>query len=150
MKTIRVSLLFFLVTTLLWAADNPAKSAEKHLKTPRVFHVPKEVLLQGYPYDIDLIVDIPTDSLASVILMFRVNDQKGFREIPMEISRERYRFHYDPRGMPADSLEYYFVVTLTDESIIAAPLDKKGNLTPVKRPLVDPQEYFRQRNLFKQ
>ncbi len=111
--------------------------------------MPKEILLQGYPYDIDLIVEFPPDSITNVLLMFRVDDQPIFREIPMQFVRERHRFHWDPRSMPADSLEYYFIVTLIDESIFAAPLDRDGNLTPVKRPLIDPREYFRNRNLFK-
>lgn len=124
-------------------------SADSTLKIPRVFHHPKNVFLQGYPQYIDLIVDYPADSIQSVLLFIRFNDSPGYREIPMAFERERYRYRFIPAETPADSIEYFFLVTLAGSSLHAAPLDENGNLTPVKRTLIDPKTYYQNRNLFK-
>ncbi len=124
-------------------------SADSTLRIPRVFHHPKAVFLQGYPQDIDLIVDYPADSIQSVLLFIRFNDSPGYQEIPMVFERERHRYRFIPAETPADSIEYYFLVTVLGKSIHAAPLNENGNLVPVKRILIDPQIYYRNRNLFK-
>ncbi|MFH1850965.1 MAG: hypothetical protein ABIA75_01330 [Candidatus Neomarinimicrobiota bacterium] len=84
-----------------------------------------------------------------MLLFLRIDARPNYREIPVPVIRERFRYHYDPRTLPADSIEYFFVVTVKGNSIYAAPLDKAGLLQPVKRKFVDPQEYFNNRNLFK-
>lgn len=119
------------------------------LDIPRVFHHPKDVFLQGYPQNLDLIVDIPADSIKSVILFLRIDNAPGFLEIPMEFKRERFNYRFVPQDTPADSLEYYFIVNLIDSSIHAAPLDDLDQLIPVKRVFIDPQLYYKNRHLFK-
>ncbi|NQT97946.1 MAG: hypothetical protein HQ562_09425 [Candidatus Marinimicrobia bacterium] len=94
-------------------------------------------------------MDYPADSIQAVLLFIRFNDSPAYREIPMQFDRERYRYRFVPNTTPADSIEYYFLVTLKGASIHAAPLDEAGNLVPVKRILIDPQTYYRNRNLFR-
>jgi len=119
------------------------------LNIPRVFHHPKDVFLQGYPQDLNVIVDFPADSIESVILFLRVDNAPGFLEIPLDFKRERYNYRFIPKNTPADSIEYYFIVNLIDSSIHAAPLDESDQLTPVKRVFIDPQLYYKNRHLFK-
>ncbi len=130
-------------------AQKSKPSPDKQLTIPAVFHHPRDVFLQGYPQDLDLIVSLPDSETISVLIFIRFNDSPGFLELDMKRERERYRYHFDPKQNPADSVEYYFIVTGSDSSVYAAPLDSQGNLMPVKRILADPQEYFRKRNLFK-
>ncbi|MCK5332046.1 MAG: hypothetical protein KAK01_11595 [Candidatus Marinimicrobia bacterium] len=94
-------------------------------------------------------MDYPTDSIQAVLLFIRFDDSSVYNEIPMRFDRERYRYRFIPAETPADSIEYYFLVTLSGSSLHAAPLDENGNLTPVKRTLIDPKTYYQNRNLFK-
>lgn len=130
-------------------AQAPSDSLPPSPLHARLLHHPKEVLLDGYPYDIDLIVNLPRDSVDFATLFLRVNEDSGFREIPMKFERNRFRYRFNPRELPADSLEYYFVVTLIDGSMLAAPLDENHQLQPVRRELIDPQIYYRTRRIFK-
>jgi len=111
--------------------------------TPRIFHYPAKVVFNNRPYDIDLFVDFPEDSLKTVSLFLKTNRMRVYREIPLPMQRARYRYRYNPYDLPGDTLTYFFIVELTDYSLFASPLDDHGWIEPVVRPLVDPVAYYK-------
>jgi hypothetical protein len=111
--------------------------------TPRIFHHPAKVVFNNRPYDIDLFLDFPEDSLKTVSLFLKTNRMRVYREIPLTMERARYRYRYNPYDLPGDTLTYFFIVELTDYSLFASPLDKQGFIEPVVRPLVDPVAYYK-------
>lgn len=115
------------------------------LSTPRIFHHPAPVLFVNRPYDIDLFVDFPADSLESVSLFYRTDSMPRFQEVTLPIQRARYRYRFDPNRQPATELSYFFVVTLQDFSLYATPLDEEGRPLPITRRLRDPVQYYRRK-----
>lgn len=140
---------FIILTGILIQAapsDNPAELFERTFSfTPRVFHHPPEVLFVNRPQDIDLFVDFPEDSLESIRLYFRTDRMKKYQEVHLDMVRQRYHFRFDPNEIPAKTLEYFFIVTLKDFSLFAAPLDKNGFIQPIQKKLRDPVEYYREK-----
>lgn len=110
--------------------------------TLRIFHYPAKVVFNNRPYDIDLFLDFPEDSLQTVSLFLKTNRMRVYREIPLAMQRARYRYRYNPYDLPGDTLIYFFIVELTDYSLFASPLNKQGWIEPVVRPLVDPVVYY--------
>lgn len=143
-----IPVLFILAGVLILAAPDDIPSElfkQKFSFTPRVFHHPPEVMFENRPQDIDLFVDFPQDSLESVMFYFRTDKMNKYQEVHLDMFRQRYHFRFDPNDIPAEILEYFFIVTLKDFSLFAEPLDKNGFIQPIRRKLRDPIEYYREK-----
>lgn len=116
--------------------------------TPKVFHHPKKVVFNTRPYNMDLFVDFDNSEIESVSIFLKTDATNKYIEFPLKIIRARYRHQFNPLITPAKTIEYFFVVSLKDHSIYAAPLDENGYINTVKRTLQDPAEYFK-RKLFR-
>lgn len=144
-----MNFLFILFTSLL-LQSLPQDSISQVLQrsyniTPLVFHHPEKVIFNTRPYDIDLFVDFKNEKINSVSLFIKTDVSNSYTEYSMGVTRGRYRYRFDPNKTPVKNIEYFFIVTLKDFSIYAAPLDKNGYIKTVKRTLVDPAKYFKQR-----
>ena len=113
--------------------------------SPQVFHHPDEVVFNTRPYEIDLFVDFHEEEIESASLFLKTEAMHNYTEFPMQKVRARYRHRFDPNKTPAKTISYFFVVTLKDHSVFAAPLNANGNIIIVERTLEDPAEYFRRR-----
>ncbi|MCH7611986.1 MAG: hypothetical protein IIB45_01350 [Candidatus Marinimicrobia bacterium] len=136
--------LLLLIASGLIQISNPDLPQEGPFPiTPRVFHHPKNVVFNTRPYNMDLFVDFDENEIESVSLFFKTDAMDNYVEFPLKIIRARYRHQFNPLITPAKTIEYFFVVSLKDHSIYAAPLDKNGYIKVVKRTLQDPAEYFK-------
>jgi hypothetical protein len=125
--------------------------SEPHFSyTPRVFHHPDRVLFNTRPFDLELFIDFPRDSLETVSLFYKTDSLPRYLEIPMDIRAPRFLFQYDPVNHPAGSITYFFTVTTKDGALYAVPVDSAGNLNPITKYLLDPQEYFKRRSELRQ
>ncbi|HJL74872.1 MAG TPA: hypothetical protein QGF08_07020 [Candidatus Marinimicrobia bacterium] len=113
--------------------------------TPQVFHHPDKVVFTTRPYEIDLFVDFEENEIESATLFLKTDVMNHYVEFPLSKDRARYRHRFNPNITPAKTISYFFVVTLQDHSVFAAPLDKNGNINIVERTLEDPAEYFKRR-----
>ena len=113
--------------------------------TPKVFHRPDEVVFNTRPYNIDLFVDFDESEIASASIFFKTDALDNYIEYSLDIIRARYRFQFSPLFSSAKVIEYFFVVSLHNHSIYAAPLNKNGYINVVKKTLEDPAEYFKRK-----
>lgn len=111
----------------------------------KVMHRPDDVVFDSRPYDMDLFVDHSDEEIVNVSIFFKTDAITHFIEHHLTKTRARYRFRFNPAITPAESITYFFVVTLNDGSVQAAPLNKNGYIDVVERKLVDPVEYFKRR-----
>jgi hypothetical protein len=125
------------------SADTTGLPPGPFLSTVRITHHPEEILFANRPYDLDLFVAFPRDSVASVSIFIRTDSMEQFQEFPLTGRFGRYTYRYDPERLPGRYIEYFFVVRLKPFALFATPLDEQGRPHPVKRIFVDPVEYFR-------
>ena len=111
----------------------------------RVFHAPPKPFFKGRIHNLDFITDIPQDSIISTTLFFKTNFMKFYREFSVDGNHGLYRFKYDPKTYPATNVNYYFVIK-TKKQLFGAPLNDKGELSPINKMLVDPVQYYKQQN----
>ncbi len=130
---------------ILWGETGSSVPKGPFPVTTKVFHRPDDVIFDSRPYDMDLFVDHTEDTIENVSIFFKTNEMSHFSEHHLTKTRARYRFRFNPTITPAASITYFFVVTLRDGSVYAAPLNKHGNINVIERILVDPAEYFKQR-----
>ncbi len=114
------------------------------LETVRIIHHVPEVVFHGRPYDLQCYVDFPEDKITFVHLFFKTDRMSSFVEIPLENKYNMYSYRYFDQLLPADSIEYFFLVE-TNSAIFATPLDSAGHIAPVMKPLIDPVEYYKSR-----
>lgn len=143
-----------LATLLLPLEETPPDSnliSEPHFSyTPRVFHLPDRVLFNTRPFNLEVFIDFPRDSLESVSLFYKTDSLPRFHEIPMTLNAPRFLFRYDPLEHPASQITYFFTVTTKDGALYATPVDSLGNLNPITKFLLDPTEYFKRRSELRQ
>tara|TARA_B100000700_G_scaffold37499_2_gene37087 strand:- start:4035 stop:4541 length:507 start_codon:yes stop_codon:yes gene_type:complete len=113
------------------------------LKKPRLVHYPENPIFLGQKHNIDFITDIPEDSILSTSFFFKTDSLINFQEIRLENKKGLYRYTYDPLFFPGNSIEYYLVVQDKNKLLYAAPLNSKGQLSPMIRNLLDPKDYFK-------
>lgn len=111
----------------------------------KIHHLPAETVFNSRPIDIDLFVDFPQKNIETVSIFFKTDRATHFTEYLLPNYRGRYRYRYNPMTNPAKEIAYYFVVMMKDQSVYAAPLNKRGYIAVVERPLVDPGAYFKKR-----
>ncbi len=110
-----------------------------------IFHHPPKVLFNSRAFDLELFIKIPRDSIKSISFFYQTDEMPRLIEVPFDINSPRIKFHYDPKLRPAKKITYYFVVSLGNGSLYAAPVDSGGILKPVTKYLLDPEYYFKRR-----
>ncbi|NOZ73806.1 MAG: hypothetical protein GXO90_00270 [FCB group bacterium] len=121
-----------------WTPMNPGP----FLKTIKIIHQPPEILFQGRPYDLELYVDFPTDSIETVSINIKTDSMYTFLEIPLKSKEDHYTYRFRPRRFKGNVVEYFFTVRLTNFKIFASPMDDVGQIKPVHRTLIDPVKYW--------
>jgi len=139
------SLLLLIVSGLIQVTNPDLLQEDPFPIIPNVFHYPDEIVFNTRPYNIDLFVDFDEGAIETVSLFLKTDANSNFIEFPLKLVRQRYRHLFNPLMTPAKTIEYFFVVTLKDQSIYAAPLDENGYISTVKRTLEDPAEYFKRK-----
>ena len=113
------------------------------METIRIIHHPEEIMFINRPYNLDLFVNFPSDSVESVSLFIKTDNMARYQEFFLTRVRGRYTFRYDPVKMPGKSIRYFFVVRLKPFALFATPLNKDGFIQPVERTFVDPVAYYK-------
>jgi len=114
-------------------------------KNQRLYHSPPKPLFKNRKHNIDFITDIPQDSILSASLFFKTNVMTYYREFKISNEHGLFRFHYDPKTYPGTHLEYYFIMK-TQDGLHGSPIDDNGDLSPVKKLLIDPIQYYKQQS----
>ena len=118
-------------------------------KNQRLFHSPPNPFFKNRKHNIDFITDISTDSIISSSLFFKTNFMEHYREFALKSEHGMFRFNYDPKIFPATHLEYYFIMK-TKNGLFGSPIDDNGNLSPIKKLLIDPIQYYKQKSRLNQ
>lgn len=145
MGKIRSLYIVSIITLSLGTGDTPVAPKGTFPIVPHVFHHPDDVVFNTRPYEIDLFVDLDDEEVASASLFLKTDQMAHFTEYPLTKTRARYRHRFNPVLTPANSIAYFFVVTMENGAVYAAPLNKHGNINVVERKLLDPAEYFKKR-----
>tara|TARA_B100001250_G_scaffold110693_1_gene93428 strand:- start:95 stop:538 length:444 start_codon:yes stop_codon:yes gene_type:complete len=114
-----------------------------NLKKPRLIHYPENPIFLGQKHNLDFITDIPKDSISSASLFFRTDSLINYQEISLDYKEGLYRFTYSPIIFPGKSIEYYLVLQNINALLYASPLNSKGKLSPMRRVLIDPKIYYK-------
>ena len=142
----QISMLFLFPAVLL-ATELPDSLTEQnyngYLQSKKIIHHPEEIMFQRRNYNLELIVDIPDDSIESVNLFIRTDTKRPYQEILLKQKRGIYSLRFDPEVFPGSLVQYFFIVQLSDYSLFAIPVDKRGAIHPVERTLVDAVEYYK-------
>ena len=146
---INLALLFiFLNTTWLPAAepDSTLDISASYLQTiPLLMHLPPKIIFDDRLTKLQLYVDIPEDSIETVSIFYRTNTMENMQEIILAKEKGSYSFNFDPGIQGGDSVAYFFMVAVKDQSIHATPLDINGKIKPYNKPLVDAIKYYEER-----
>ena len=146
---IYLALLFILLNTTSLPATEPDStldiSATYFRTVPLLLHQPPKIIFDDRLTKLQLYVDIPEDSIATVSIFYRTNAMENMQEITLDKEKGSYAFNFDPGFQGGDSVTYFFTVAVIDQSMHATPLDKNGEIIPYNKPLVDPIKYFEER-----
>ena len=139
--------MLFLFSAVLLATELPDPLTEQnfkgYLQSKKIIHHPEEIMFQGRNYNLELIVDIPDNSIESVNLFIRTDTKKPYQEISLKRKRGIYSLRFDPEVFPGSLVQYFFIVQLSDYSLFAIPVDNNDAIQPVERTLVDAVEYYK-------
>jgi len=145
LSIVRLSIVLF-PSLILAQIENQIRDDNPGLfKNQRIYHSAPSPFLKGRSYNIDFITDIPVDSILSSTLYFKTDQMKYYQEFQLSGTKGLYRFTYKPKTFPASRIQYYFTI-MTQTGIYGAPINDKGNLTPVDKMLADPFEYYKQQS----
>ena len=120
------------------------------LSEPKLYHYPPDPLFMNRPFSLDMVMDIPDASAQSILLFFKTDQMKNYREISLKGNHGLYRFKVKTDEFPGQSIKYFFVVRTNQGKIYGAPLDSKGIISPVKRKFVDPIQYYERKKRLNQ
>ena len=139
--------MLFLFSAVLLTTELPdsltGQNFNGYLQSKKIIHHPEEIMFQGRNYNLELIVDIPDDSIESVNLFIRTDTKRPYQEISLKQKRGIYSLRFDPEVFPGSLVQYFFIVQLSDYSLFAIPVDNNGAIQPVERTLVDAVEYYK-------
>ena len=139
--------MLFLFSAVMLATELPDSLNEQnfngYLQSKKIIHHPEKIMFQGRNYNLELIVDIPEDSIESVNLFIRTDTKRPYQEISLKQKRGIYSLRFDPEVFPGSLVQYFFIVQLSDYSLFAIPVDKRGAIQSVERTLVDAVEYYK-------
>lgn len=137
-RALLVSLLF----SSLFGASAPLDSTISVSHLPKLLHHSPDVLFDNRFFDIELIVDFPLDSIESVSLFLKTDAMEKTREIPLEYSKGRFVYRFNPTTCQCTSLLYFFIVQLTDYSLYSFPVNDNNEPKPIERDLINAVEYY--------
>ncbi len=148
----------FRLTIFLTAISFPQDSeigikellSKQLLSEPKLYHYPPDPLFMNRPFSLDMVMDIPDASAQSILLFFKTDQMKNYREISLKGNHGLYRFKVKTDEFPGQSINYFFVVRTNQGKIYGAPLDSKGIISPVKRKFVDPIQYYERKKRLNQ
>ena len=146
---IYLALLFIFSNTTWLPAPEPDSALDistTYFRTaPLLLHQPPKIIFDDRLTKLQLYVDIPEDSIATVSIFYSTNAMENMQEITLAKEKGSYTFNFDPGFQGGDSVTYFFTVAVIDQSIHATPLDKNGKIKPYNKPLVDPIKYYEER-----
>ncbi len=146
---IYLALLFIFSNTAWLPATEPDSTLDistTYFRTaPLLLHQPPKIIFDDRLTKLQLYVDIPEDSIATVSIFYSTNAMENMQEITLAKEKGSYAFNFDPGFQGGDSVTYFFTVAVIDQSIHATPLDKNGKIKPYNKPLVDPIKYYEER-----
>jgi len=116
----------------------------------KLFHSPPEPLFIGRPFELSLVTEINELFLSSVLLFFKTNEMKTYREITLHGESGLYNYKIDIKKFPGESIDYFFAVKTLDGKIYGAPVDKNKIISPIKKIFIDPVKYFEQKKRLNQ
>ena len=116
----------------------------------KLFHSPPNPLFIGRPFELTLVTEIDVSLLTSVLLFFKTNKMKSYREITLSGDSGLYKYKIDINDFPGKSIEYFFAIRTIDGRIYGAPVDDNKSLSPIRRILIDPVQYFEQKKRLNQ
>ncbi|MFQ6674920.1 MAG: hypothetical protein ACE5LH_01100 [Fidelibacterota bacterium] len=108
----------------------------------RLYHHPPIPFFKGRPYNLEVVVDIPGDSLETVSIFLKTDRMSSYQEIPLTPYRGRYLFRYDPEEYPGDVVSYFLVAAARGFRLYAIPLDKSGKIAPFTIHPLKPVKYY--------
>ena len=111
----------------------------------KLFHSPPEPLFIGRPFELSLVTEINKSLLSSVLLFFKTNEMKSYREITLSGDAGIYKYKVDVNNFPGESIEYFFAIKTIDGKIYGAPVDDNKFINPIKKTFIDPIQYFEQK-----
>ena len=146
---IYLALLFIFSNTTWLPATEPDSALDistTYFRTaPLLLHQPPKIIFDDRLTKLQLYVDIPEDSIATVSIFYSTNAMENMQEITLAKEKGSYAFNFDPGFQSGDSVTYFFTVAVIDQSMHATPLDKNGKIKPYNKPLVDPIKYYEER-----
>ena len=146
---IYLALLFIFSNTTWLPATEPDSTLDMsttYFRTAQLlFHQSPKIIFDDRLTKLQLYVDIPEDSIATVSIFYSTNAMENMQEITLAKEKGSYTFNFDPGFQGGDSVTYFFTVAVIDQSIHATPLDKNGKIKPYNKPLVDPIKYYEER-----
>ena len=119
--------------------DNPGL-----FKNQKIYHSIPRPLFKSRSHKLEFIADIPQDSVLQATLFFKTDIMDYYQEFLLKRERGRYSFIYDPIKYPGSRLQYYFIIETKGE-VYGSPLNDSGELIPVDKLLIDPVQYFKQK-----
>ena len=138
-------LAFFIPVAIFSQIEKQVRDQNPGLfKNQRLYHSIPHPLFKSRAHNLDFITDIPQDSVLAATLFFKTNLMEYYQEFSLNRERGIYRFVYNPKSYPGSRLQYYFVIE-TKEKVHGTPIDDNGKLSPVDKLLIDPVEYFKQK-----
>lgn len=108
----------------------------------RLFHHPPLPFFEGRPYNLEVVVDIPKDSLEMISIFLKTDQMSSYQEVPLKPHRGRFLFGYDPQEYPGKLLRYFIVATAKGFRLYAIPLNKSGRIRPFTVRPVDPVKVY--------
>ena len=146
---IYLALLFIFSNTTWLPATEPDSTLDistTYFRTaPLLLHQPPKIIFDDRLTKLQLYIDIPEDSIATVSIFYSTNAMENMQEITLAKEKGSYTFNFDPGFQGGDSVTYFFTVAVIDQSIHATPLDKNGKIKPYNKPLVDAIKYYEER-----
>ena len=138
-------LVLFIPVTLFSQIEKQVRDQNPGLfKNQQLYHSIPNPFFKSRSHNLDFITDIPQDSVLAATLFFKTNLMEYYQRFFLKRERGIYRFVYNPKSYPGSRLQYYFVIE-TKEKIYGTPIDDNGKLSPVDKLLIDPVEYFKQK-----
>ena len=122
----------------------------EYIKDIKLFHSPPEPLFIGRPFELSLVTELSESMIMSVILFFKTDSMKTYREILLNGKSGLYKYKVNIKDFPGNSIDYFFVVRTTDGKIYGAPVDKEDILMPIQKNFIDPVQYYEQKKRLNQ
>ena len=144
----------FISFPILFSQSQNFKQAN-HLKFDsiadiKLFHSPPEPLFIGRPFELSLVTEISDSLLSFVLLFFKTNKMETYREIILSGDSGLYKYKIDTKKFPGESINYFFAVRTLDGKLYGAPVNNNNLLSPIKKPFIDPVQYFEQKKRLNQ